>query len=222
MQQMSDALKNMAAQAALKYIPRNAVVGIGTGSTVNYFIDALSDIKNNIDAIVVSSFASRDRVKKLNIEILDANLTDNIAVYVDGADEINKHLQMVKGGGGALTGEKIVASIAKKFICIADKTKYVDLLGTFPVAIEVIPMARSFVAREIVKLGAVPVYRENFVTDYNNIILDVHNLKIIDPLKLENSLNNIPGVVTNGIFAARSADLLLLADSDGVKEIQKT
>jgi ribose 5-phosphate isomerase A len=209
-------MKQAAAKAALKYISYDDIIGIGTGSTVNYFIDELATIKNKIKGAVVSSKASEERLKQHNIEIFDLNSAGDISVYVDGADEINDHLQMIKGGGGALTGEKIVAAVTKKFICIADESKQVAVLGKFPVAIEVIPMARSYVARELVKLGGSPVYRQGFVSDYGNIILDTYNLKILEPVKLEETLNNIPGVVTNGIFAKRSADLLLLGT---VKEV---
>ena len=216
-----DEMKKAAAEAAVEFVEENSIVGVGTGSTVNYFIDALIAKKNFIEGAVSSSKESAERLKKLGIPVFDLNSVDEVPVYVDGADEVNEHLQMVKGGGGALTGEKIIASVAKKFICIAHQEKKVELLGSFPVAVEVIPLARSFVGREIVKLGGDPVYREGFVSDYGNIILDVYNLKILDPLKLEEQLNNIPGVVTNGIFAKRPADVLLLASEKGVEKLAR-
>ena len=209
-----ETLKKAAALAALDYIEPGIVLGIGSGSTVNYFIDALKNVKNKIEAAVASSIASAERLKALSIPVVDLNSVSELVLYVDGADEINSFKQMIKGGGGALTREKIVAAVAKKMICIADQTKQVDLLGTFPVAIEVIPMARSFVARQIVKLGGDPVYRQGFLTDNHNIILDVYNLKILNPIELEAALNTITGVVTNGIFAIRPADILLLATTD--------
>jgi ribose 5-phosphate isomerase A len=211
-----NALKKSAALAALSYIEPGIVLGVGSGSTVNYFIDALKTVKGKIEAAVASSIASADRLKALSIPVIDLNNVSELTLYVDGADEINPYKQMIKGGGGALTREKIVAAVAKKFICIADQTKQVDLLGTFPVAIEVIPMARSYVARQIVKLGGDPVYRQGFVTDNGNIILDVYNLKILNPIALEQELNNIVGTVANGIFALRPADVLLLATTDKV------
>jgi ribose 5-phosphate isomerase A len=211
-----EALKKSAALAAIDYIEHGIVLGVGSGSTVNYFIDALKSVKGKIEAAVASSNASADRLKALSIPLVDLNTVSDLPLYVDGADEINAYKQMIKGGGGALTREKIVASAAKKFICIADQTKQVDVLGTFPVAIEVIPMARSFVARKLVTLGSDPVYRQGFVTDNGNVILDVYNFKILDPSALEKELNNIAGVVTNGIFAARPADVVLLATTQGV------
>jgi len=211
-----EALKKSAALAALDYIESGIVLGVGSGSTVNYFIDALKNVKGKIEAAVASSNASAERLKALSIPVVDLNSVSELPLYVDGADEINPYKQMIKGGGGALTREKIAAAVAKKFICIADQTKQVDLLGTFPVAVEVIPMARSFVARKIVKLGADPVYRQGFVTDNGNAILDVYNLKILQPIALEQELNNIVGVVMNGIFAVRPADILLLATTKGM------
>ena len=212
-----DELKKAVAQAAIHYVADDAIIGIGTGSTANYFIDALAKIKHRIEGTVASSEASAERLKKHGIPVFELNSVDRIAVYIDGADEANAHLHLVKGGGGALTREKIVAAVAEKFVCIADHSKLVDLLGKFPLPIEVIPMARSYVARELVKLGGTPLWRENFVTDNGNQILDVHNLKIIDPTALEQTLNNITGVVTNGLFARRPADVLLLATPQGVK-----
>lgn len=215
-----DDKKKAAAEAALDYIKAGDVVGVGTGSTVNYFIDALATIKHRIDGAVSSSEASTERLKSHGITVFSLNDTNSLAVYVDGADEVTKHLAMVKGGGGALTREKIVAAVANQFVCIADDTKLVDVMGAFPLPIEVIPMARSYVARKIVQLGGQPVYREGFVTDNGNQILDVHNLSIIDPKKLETELNQIVGVVTNGLFAHRGANVLLMGENDGVKTIK--
>ncbi|MCC2666570.1 MAG: rpiA [Gammaproteobacteria bacterium] len=212
-----EALKKSAALAALDYIEPGIVLGVGTGSTVNYFIDALKSVKNKIEATVASSVASEKRLKALSIPVIDLNSVNELSLYVDGADEINPFKQMIKGGGGALTREKIVAANARKIVCIANQEKQVDLLGTFPVAIEVIPMARSFVARQIVKLGGDPVYRQGFVTDNGNAILDVYNLKILNPVELEEKLNNIVGTVANGIFAIRPADIVLLGTTEGVK-----
>jgi ribose 5-phosphate isomerase A len=204
--------KQKAAQMAIEYLEKHldtdSIIGIGTGSTTNYFIDLLPQLKNRLAGAVASSNASTERLKQNKVELIDLNTIDTISFYVDGADEINAHLQMIKGGGGALTREKIVAAVAKKFICIADDSKKVDILGNFPLPIEVIPLARSYVGREMVKLGGAPVYREGFITDNGNIILDVWNLKILDPVKMEQTLNNIPGVVTNGLFAMRKADML--------------
>jgi ribose 5-phosphate isomerase A len=205
-----DSQKKQAAIAALKYIEPGSIVGVGTGSTVAYFIEALATIKGKIDGAVASSIDTERKLKALNIPVLDLNSVFPLPIYVDGADEINGHLQMIKGGGGALTREKIIAAVAEKFICIADPSKKVDLLGKFPLPIEVIPMARSFVAREVVKLGGHPVYREGVVTDNGNVILDVWGLTILEPIKLEKELNNIPGVVTNGLFAIRPADELII------------
>jgi len=211
-----ESLKKSAAQAALDYIEYGMVIGVGSGSTVNYFIEALKSVKGKIEGAIASSVATEKKLRALSIPLLDLNSINELPLYVDGTDEINSAKQMIKGGGGALTREKIIAAVAKKFVCIADQTKKVDLLGTFPVAIEVIPMARSYVARQIVKLGGDPVYRQGFVTDNGNIILDVHNLKILDPIALEQKLNNIIGVVANGIFAMRPADVLLLGTEKGV------
>ena len=214
-----DAYKKAAALAALDYIEAGWVVGIGTGSTANHFIDGLATMKSKIDGAVASSEASAERLRSHGIEVLDLNATGNLPVYVDGADESNKYLQLIKGGGGALTREKIVAGASEKFVCIADDTKLVDILGTFPLPIEVLPMARSLVAREMVKLGGTPELREGFTTDNGNIILDVKNLQITEPQKLEAAINNIPGVVTNGIFALRPADVLILGGEDGVRTL---
>tara|TARA_R110001583_G_scaffold2296_13_gene16976 strand:- start:3636 stop:4292 length:657 start_codon:yes stop_codon:yes gene_type:complete len=215
-----DEMKKAAAIKALEFIRNDTIVGVGTGSTVNYFIDALATIKNNIEGAVSSSEESSKRLKAHGIEVFDLNNVDVLDVYVDGADEITKHMSMIKGGGAALTREKIVAAVAKKFICIADDSKQVEVLGNFPLPVEVIPMARSYVARELVKLGGDPEYRQGVITDNGNVILDVHNLSIIDPKKLEADINAIVGVVTNGLFAIRGADILVLGSEDGVKVIQ--
>lgn len=208
---MNEKLKKIAAEAALEYIEPDAIVGVGSGSTVDYFIEALAGMKNKIDGAVASSITTERKLQERGIHVYDLNSVYPLPIYIDGADEINDHLQMIKGGKGCLTREKIIASAAEKFICIADQSKKVDLLGKFPVSIEVIPMARSYVARQIVALtDGRPVYREKFITDNNNVILDVWGLKILQPRELEYTLNNIAGVVTNGIFATRPADVLLL------------
>jgi ribose 5-phosphate isomerase A len=213
-----DEMKQNAAIAALKYVEKNSIIGIGTGTTTNFFIEALTTIKSSIEATVASSLATEKKLKSLGFKVDDMNTVDNISSYFDGADEFNNYHYLNKGGGGALTREKILATAAKIFICMADQSKKVDLLGTkFPVPMEVIPMARSFVARQLVKLGGDPVYREKFITDNGNIILDVHNLKIIDPIKMEQALNNIPGIVGNGIFAQRRADIILFSTNSDVK-----
>ncbi|MFN2310022.1 MAG: ribose-5-phosphate isomerase RpiA [Gammaproteobacteria bacterium] len=212
-------LKKRVAEAALEYVEAGTVIGVGTGSTANLFIDALSRIKGKLEGTVASSVASADRLRSHGIPVLDLNAAGELSVYVDGADESTKHLHLIKGGGGALTREKIVAGASKKFVCIADESKLVDVLGAFPLPIEVIPMARSFVARELVKHGGTPVLREGFTTDNGNLILDVHNLRIMEPAQLEAVLNNIPGIVTVGIFAIRPADVLLLGTKDGVKTL---
>jgi len=215
-----DEMKQKAAVAALEYVELGAVIGVGTGSTVNHFIDALGGIKHKIDGAVSSSEASTERLKSKGIPVFDLNETGELSVYVDGADESTQHLHLIKGGGGALTREKIVAGASKTFVCVADESKLVDVLGAFPLPLEVIPMARSYVAREIVKRGGAPVLREGFTTDNGNQILDVHHLQILDPVQMEQDLNNIPGVVTVGIFALRPADLLLLGSADGVRAIE--
>jgi ribose 5-phosphate isomerase A len=214
-----DDMKKMAAQAALEYVETGTVIGIGTGSTANHFIDGLAAIKHKIDGTVASSEASAKRLEAHGIPVLDLNSVDELSVYIDGADESNRYLHLIKGGGGALTREKIVAAASRKFVCIADESKLVDILGAFPLPVEVIPMARSYVARELVKHGGQPVYREGFTTDNGNIILDVHNLEIMEPVHLEEELNNVPGVVTVGIFARRPADVLLLGTPGGIKTL---
>jgi len=216
-----DELKKAVARAALEYVPAGCIVGVGTGSTANCFIDALGAIRHKIDGAVASSEATAQRLKSLGIEVMDLNNVVELPVYVDGADEITRHLSMIKGGGGALTREKIAAAVARKFICIADESKLVDVLGKFPLPVEVIPMARSYVARELVKLGGQPALRPNFTTDNGNVILDVHGLTISDPIAMEAKINQIVGVVTNGLFAARPANVLLLATAEGVKTYKK-
>ncbi|SES68587.1 ribose-5-phosphate isomerase RpiA [Thalassotalea agarivorans] len=213
-----DELKKQVALKAVEYVEDDAILGVGTGSTVNHFIDALAPIAHKIKGAVSSSEESTKRLKAIGIDIYDLNEVDLLDVYVDGADEITEHMAMIKGGGAALTREKIVAAVAKQFVCIADQTKRVDVLGKFPLPVEVIPMARSYVARELVKLGGDPVYREGVVTDNGNVILDVHNLTILDPKQLESQINAIVGVVTNGLFAHRGADTLLLASENGTQK----
>jgi len=221
-----DQLKQAVAQAAVDFIhPRlesRSIVGVGTGSTANYFIDALAKFRQDFDGAVASSEATAARLKSHGIPVYDLNSVAELEFYVDGADETNARLELIKGGGGALTREKIVAAVAKTFICIADESKLVERLGEYPLPVEVVPMARSHVARELVKLGGDPVYREGFVTDNGNIILDVHNLMMIgDAVALEQQINNIVGVVTNGLFAARPADLLLLGTGEGVRSLRR-
>ena len=215
-----DELKQAVARAAIEYVPSGAIIGVGTGSTANFFIDELGKIKNKIEGAVASSEASAKRLRSHGIEVLDLNsLEDDLPVYVDGADEITEHMHMTKGGGGALTREKIVAACSKKFICIADESKLVPLLGKFPLPVEVIPMARGYVARELKKLGGDPVLRQGFTTDNGNIILDVHNMKIMNPVELESAINQITGVVTNGLFARSPADVFLMGTPTGVKTL---
>lgn len=218
-----DELKQAVAKAAVDHIAphldRDSIVGVGTGSTANFFIDYLAQHRNDFDGAVASSEATAERLKKHGITVYDLNAVNEIEFYVDGADETNEHLELIKGGGGALTREKIVAAVAKTFICIADGSKKVEILGDFPLPVEVIPMARSHVGREIVKLGGDPVYRDGFVTDNGNIIIDIHNMDISRPILMEEKLNNIVGVVTNGLFAHRPADLLLLGTAEGVQSI---
>lgn len=214
-----DELKHAVARAAIEYVPAGCIVGVGTGSTANYFIDELANIKHKIDGAVASSEASAQRLKSHGIAVLDLNAVDEMPVYVDGADEITEHLHMIKGGGGALTREKIVAACSGKFVCIADGSKLVGMLGKFPLPIEVIPMARGYVARQLTRMGGQPVLRAGFKTDNGNVILDVHNLQIMNPVELEGEINQITGVVTNGLFARRPADVLLLGTAEGVKTI---
>ncbi|WP_260260891.1 ribose-5-phosphate isomerase RpiA [Vibrio intestinalis] len=212
-----DEMKKEAGWAALKYVEKDSIVGVGTGSTVNHFIDALGTIKDDIKGAVSSSEASTAKLKELGIEVFDCNEVAKLDVYVDGADEINPARDMIKGGGAALTREKIVAAIADKFICIVDNTKAVDVLGQFPLPVEVIPMARSYVARELVKLGGDPAYREGVITDNGNVILDVHNMQITEPKEMEKAINAIAGVVTVGLFAARGADVVITGTPEGAK-----
>ena len=214
-----DELKRQAAEAALEYLPDSGILGIGTGSTVNHFIDLLADIKGRFDGAVSSSEASTARLKSIGMHVMDLNSAGELEIYVDGADESNHQLHLIKGGGGALTREKIIAAASKKFVCIADESKLVDVMGKFPLPVEVIPMARSYVARELVKLGGTPVWRDGFVTDNGNIILDVENLEIMEPVKLENQINQITGVVTVGIFGNRPADVLILGSASGPRTI---
>ncbi len=215
----ADDLKRAAAEAAIAHVPTGGVVGVGTGSTANFFIDALGKVKHRVDAAVASSEATASRLRAVGIEVLDLNCVEELRVYVDGADEITRRLHMIKGGGGALTREKIVAQVARTFVCVADESKLKDVLGRFPLPVEVIPMARALVARELVKLGGTPRLREGFVTDNGNVILDVHDLAIANPAELETRINQIPGVVTNGLFARRGADVLLLATARGVETL---
>ena len=216
-----DEMKKAAGWAALEYVKKGSIVGVGTGSTVNHFIDALATRKEEIKGAVSSSVASTERLEKIGIPVFDANEVSSLDIYVDGADEINGDYDMIKGGGAALTREKIVAAIAKQFICIVDDTKQVEVLGNFPLPVEVIPMARSYIGRELVKLGGDPVYREGCITDNGNVILDVHNMAITDPKAMEDSINALPGVVTVGLFAHRGADVLLVGSPEGVKKFEK-
>ncbi|MFB1116642.1 ribose-5-phosphate isomerase RpiA [Dickeya dadantii] len=215
-----DELKKAVGWAALDYVRPGTIVGVGTGSTAAHFIDALASVKHQIEGAVSSSDASTARLKSLGIPVFDCNDVDVLDVYVDGADEINPHMQMIKGGGAALTREKIVAAIARQFVCIVDASKQVDVLGCFPLPVEVIPMARAYVARELVKLGGQPVYRDGVVTDNGNIILDVHNMDLSDAVAMENRINGLAGVVTVGLFANRGADVALVGTSDGVKTVR--
>ncbi|EIJ0982446.1 TPA: ribose-5-phosphate isomerase RpiA [Vibrio vulnificus] len=212
-----DEMKKAAGWAALKYVEKGSIVGVGTGSTVNHFIDALGTMSEEIKGAVSSSVASTEKLEALGIKIFDCNEVASLDIYVDGADEINADREMIKGGGAALTREKIVAAIADKFICIVDGTKAVDVLGTFPLPVEVIPMARSYVARQLVKLGGDPCYREGVITDNGNVILDVYSMKITNPKQLEDQINGIPGVVTVGLFAHRGADVVITGTPEGAK-----
>lgn len=219
-----DQLKQAVANAALEYIlpklTKDSIIGIGTGSTANFFIDALAKYQDEFKGAVSSSKASEDRLKDHGIDVFDLNSVGTFDFYIDGADETNERLELIKGGGAALTREKIVAACAKEFICIADESKMVGLLGEFPLPVEVIPMARSHVARELVKLGGDPVYREGVVTDNGGVILDVHNLRIDSPMEIEEKINQITGVITNGLFALRPADTLLLGTTSGVQTLK--
>ncbi|MDG1733433.1 MAG: ribose-5-phosphate isomerase RpiA [Thalassotalea sp.] len=214
-----DEMKKAAAIKALEFVEKGSIVGVGTGSTVNHFIDALATMKDQIEGAVSSSEVSTQKLDAYGIEVFDLNSVDDLSVYVDGADEITEHMHMIKGGGAALTREKIVAAVAKKFVCIADESKQVPILGAFPLPVEVIPMARSYVARELVKLGGDPMYRQGVVTDNGNVILDVYNMSILNPVEMEKNINAIVGVVTNGLFADRGADVLVLGTPNGSKVI---
>jgi len=216
-----DELKAAVAREAIKYVVEDAVIGVGTGSTANFFIDELAKMKGRIAGAVASSEKTAERLKGHGIRLQDLNSVGELPVYVDGADEVTEHLAMIKGGGGALTREKIVAAVARKFVCIADESKLVPVLGRFPLPVEVIPLARSYVARELVKLGGQPRLREGFVTDNGNLILDVSGLAVLKPVELEERINNIVGVVTNGLFARRSADVLLLGTAQGVRTMKR-
>lgn len=214
-----DEMKRKAAEAAMDYVIKDEIVGVGTGSTVNHFIDLLATIKSQIEGAVSSSEASTERMKSHGIKVYDLNDVNDIPVYIDGADESDHYLNLIKGGGGALTREKIIAGASKKFVCIADESKLVDVMGKFPLPVEVIPMARSYIAREMVKLGGRPVWRENFITDNGNVILDIHDLQITEPVKLENEINKLAGVVTVGLFCNRPADVLILGTPEGAKTV---
>ncbi|MFL6621418.1 MAG: ribose-5-phosphate isomerase RpiA [Sulfurifustaceae bacterium] len=216
----ADTKKKAAAAAAIEYVQNGMIVGVGTGSTANHFIDALARIKSRIDGAVASSAATEARLRQAGIRVLDLNTTGGLPLYVDGADEATRHRQLIKGGGGALTREKIVAAASEKFVCIADDSKLVGILGKFPLPVEVIPMARSYVARQLVKRGGQPALREGVVTDNGNVILDVRNLEILDPVSLESELDHVAGVVTNGLFARRPANVLLLGTDNGVTKIE--
>jgi ribose 5-phosphate isomerase A len=216
-----DELKQAVAKEAIKYVVEDAIVGVGTGSTADRFIDELAKIKHRIDGAVASSQKTADRLKSHGIRVVDLNSVSDLPVYIDGADEITERLSMIKGGGGALTREKIVAAVATTFVCIADESKLVGVLGKFPLPVEVIPMARSHVGRELVRLGGQPELRQGYTTDNGNLILDVYGLNILKPLELEAEINNITGVVSNGLFAQRGADVLLLGTAAGVRTIKK-
>jgi len=216
-----DELKKAVAKAAIAHVPEDCIVGVGTGSTANFFIAELAGIKGRLQGAVASSEATAARLKAAGIRVFELNSVDELPVYVDGADEVTRHLHMIKGGGGALTREKIVAAVARKFVCIADESKLTDVLGAFPLPVEVIPMARSHVARELVKLGGLPELRQGITTDNGNIILDVRGLAIVNPVTLEGEINQIVGVVANGLFARRGADVLLLATREGVRTLTR-
>lgn len=214
-----DEMKKQAAEAAMDYVEAGGIIGVGTGSTVNHFIDLLADMKGRIDGTVSSSEASTERLRSHGIEVLDLNSTGELSIYIDGADESDKQLNLIKGGGGALTREKIIAGASEKFVCIADESKLVPYLGRFPLPVEVIPMARSHVARQLVKMGGRPEWREGFITDNGNVILDVHDLEIMEPIKFEQDVNAIAGVVTCGIFGIRGADVLILGTPNGPRTV---
>ena len=214
-----DEMKRKAAEAAAEYVVTDSIVGVGTGSTVNHFIDVLAEMKSKIEGTVSSSEASTKLLQERGIQVYDLNEVNEIPVYIDGADESDHYLNLIKGGGGALTREKIIAGASDKFICIADESKLVDVMGSFPLPVEVIPMARSYIARELVKLGGRPVWREDFITDNGNVILDIHDLQITEPVKLENEINKMPGVVTVGLFCNRPADVLILGTPDGARTV---
>ena len=217
----ADQKKQAVARAAIEYIEYDDIVGVGTGSTVDFFIEYLKPIKNKISGAVASSISTKEKLEAIGIRVLDLNDVSDIPIYIDGADEVNPNFQLIKGGGGALTREKIIAGASKKFLCIVDNSKLVDVLGKFPLPLEVLPMARSFVAREIIKTQGMPAWRENFVTDNGNIILDVNHMEIMEPIKLEKDLNQIPGVLTVGLFAERPADEVLVSNEKNVVELKK-
>ena len=217
----SEQKKQAAARAAIEYVEYDDIIGVGTGSTVDYFIEYLKPLKNKISGTVASSISTKEKLEANGIRVLDLNDVSEIPIYIDGADEVNENLQLIKGGGGALTREKIIAEASKKFLCIVDESKVVDVLGKFPLPIEILPMARSYVAREIIKIKGMPIWREDLITDNGNIIIDVNHLEIMEPIKLERELNQIPGVVTVGLFARRSADKVLVSNNDGVTELKK-
>ena len=213
--------KQAVARAAIEYVEYDDIIGVGTGSTVDYFIEYLKPLKNKISGTIASSISTKEKLEANGIRVLDLNEVSDIPIYIDGADEVNPNLQLIKGGGGALTREKIIAGASHKFLCIVDESKVVDVLGKFPLPIEVLPMARSFVAREIIKIKGMPIWREELITDNGNIILDINHLDIIEPIKLEKELNQIPGVVTVGLFAARGADKVLVSNGNDVIELKK-
>ena len=214
-----DELKRLVGEAALDHVQPDSIIGVGTGSTVNCFIEALINSKIPIEAAVSSSEATTHLLQTSGIQVVDLNQTGGLDIYIDGADEFDAHRRLIKGGGGALTREKIVAAASRKFVCIADQSKQVGVLGAFPLPVEVIPLARSLVARKMVAMGGQPEWREDFVTDNGNWILDIHNLDLVDPVKMEKAINNLPGVVTNGLFALRPADLVLVATQDGIRQV---
>jgi len=217
----SDQKKQDVARAAIDYVEYDDIVGVGTGSTVDYFIEYLKPLKNKISGAVASSLSTQEKLEANGIRVLDLNDVSEIPIYIDGADEVNPNFQLIKGGGGALTREKIIASASKKFLCIVDNSKIVDVLGRFPLPLEVVPMARSFVAREVIKKQGMPIWRENFITDNGNIILDINHMEILEPIQLEKDLNKIPGVLTVGLFADRPADNVLVSDGNEVVKLQK-